>query len=580
MNYTVYKDTGQDALTQLLVNRGIALEDVPHYLNVSEEDLIDPALLKNIDWGANLLLEHIKQKDLIYIKVDDDCDGFTSAAILVDYIIRAFGRENVNLIYDFYEGKTHGLAMGKIPEEAKLVIVPDAAFSSEDVYEDLIHRGVDILQIDHHPTAMPYEEVCFINPHFDDYPNKKLSGAGLVWKFCCYLDSVLGVDYAEEFLDLAATGIVADMIDLRSFETRYIVQQGLKKLRAPFFFEYAEKIEDRTPIFIAFRIAPLINAVARCGTPREKKQVFRSLLECDRNETQEIETSDNLCRNPDEKDLLSSIPKRGFKVAETVYRQQSNKKRKAIPLLEKRIVDGQMLNNQVLLFALEPNEIDRNIAGLCANAIVNKYMKPTIILTKQENGTYAGSARNVSKTDFEDFRKFIDDSGFAEYAEGHGAAFGVCFAEENLKPFVEYANEQLKDYRFEPCYFIDKVFEYPHLDEKFIKDLADREDLYGQGIDAPLIMIKNYKAMHTNVEILSKDKHPTLKFTFPNGIKTTVMKFGSSLKEYRELQADKSQITTLNIIGSCATNNFLGKTNYQLITKAYEIVDEKNDWYF
>ena len=42
-------------------------------------------------------------------------------------------------------------------------------------------------------------------------------------------------NYADLFLDLASLGNIADMMDLRDFETKHIVQKGLAQIRNPFF---------------------------------------------------------------------------------------------------------------------------------------------------------------------------------------------------------------------------------------------------------------------------------------------------------------------------------------------------------
>ena len=51
-------------------------------------------------------------------------------------------------------------------------------------------------------------------------------------------------------------------------------------------------------------------------------------------------------------------------------------------LLEKKIKEENLLNHKVLLFLLEPGQIDRNIAGLVANKLMAKYQRPVCVLTK------------------------------------------------------------------------------------------------------------------------------------------------------------------------------------------------------
>ena len=55
------------AVEQVFANRGIAPEDLEHYLNVSEKDLIDPASIKNMKEGAKLLITHIANNDKAFV---------------------------------------------------------------------------------------------------------------------------------------------------------------------------------------------------------------------------------------------------------------------------------------------------------------------------------------------------------------------------------------------------------------------------------------------------------------------------------------------------------------------------------
>ena len=92
-----------------------------------------------------------------------------------------------------------------------------------------------MLVIDHHEADIISENACIINNQLCDYPTKSLSGVGMVYKFCSYIDSLLDVDYADQFLDLVALGMVADMMDLRDYETKHLITRGLENIRNPYF---------------------------------------------------------------------------------------------------------------------------------------------------------------------------------------------------------------------------------------------------------------------------------------------------------------------------------------------------------
>jgi single-stranded-DNA-specific exonuclease len=84
-----------------------------------------------------------------------------------------------------------------VPEDIKLVIAPDSSSNDYDVHAELAARGIDVLVIDHHEADRVSEHACIINNQLCDYPTKSLSGVGMVYKFCSYIDRLLNVDYAD-----------------------------------------------------------------------------------------------------------------------------------------------------------------------------------------------------------------------------------------------------------------------------------------------------------------------------------------------------------------------------------------------
>jgi single-stranded-DNA-specific exonuclease len=119
-----------------------------------------------------------------------------------------------------------------------------------------------------------------------DYPTKSLSGVGIVYKFCSYIDSLLGKNYADDYLDLVSLGLIADVMDTRDFETQYFIQEGLKNVRNPLMKELmgrdAMHFKDgETPLMnsVAWYVAPLINSITRVGSTEDKYIVFEGMLD-------------------------------------------------------------------------------------------------------------------------------------------------------------------------------------------------------------------------------------------------------------------------------------------------------------
>jgi single-stranded-DNA-specific exonuclease len=116
------------AVERVLTNRGIPLNQIEHYLHTTDDDILDPTLISNITDGARMLIKHIAQKDKVLIQVDSDCDGFTSSAVLINYLnclFPAFVQNNI--LYRIHTGKQHGLIPKTVEDNIKLVILPDAS---------------------------------------------------------------------------------------------------------------------------------------------------------------------------------------------------------------------------------------------------------------------------------------------------------------------------------------------------------------------------------------------------------------------------------------------------------------------
>ena len=216
----------------------------------------------NIEQGAKMLIRHISQEDKIFIQIDSDADGYTSSSLLINYLNSLFpGYVQNNISYRVHEGKQHGLILETIPEDVKLVIAPDASSNDYEVHQKLRERGIDVLVIDHHEAEKISEYACIINNQLCDYPTKSLSGVGMVYKFCSYIDSLLNIDNANQFIDLVALGLIADVMLMKDFETKHLVNLGLKQITNPFFRGMTIKNEyslggNITPCGVAFYIAP------------------------------------------------------------------------------------------------------------------------------------------------------------------------------------------------------------------------------------------------------------------------------------------------------------------------------------
>ena len=403
-----------------------------------------------------MLMEHICAGNKILIQIDSDCDGYTSAATLINYLNCLFpGVVQNNVAYRIHNGKEHGIILDTIPEDVKLVIAPDSSSNDYEVHEQLANKGVDVLVIDHHEADKVSEHACIINNQLCNYPTKSLSGVGMVYKFCSYMDMLLGVNNADQFLDLVSLGMIADMMDLRDFETKHLIQKGLKQIRNPYFKAMVAKNEFSlrdgiTPIGVAFYVAPYVNATIRMGTQAEKILLFESMLDFKGYEI--IPSTKRGCKGQTETRVEQAC-----RNCTNIKNRQTKSRDAALETIEKIIEEKDLLKNKILVVKLEKMSIDRNLTGLIANQLMAKYQRPVLLLNKTEEG-WEGSGRGYDKSKFDNLREFLNYSGLVMYAEGHANALGVGITDENFSDFIDYSNKELANFDFNPCYRVDFIF--------------------------------------------------------------------------------------------------------------------------
>ena len=527
-------DRDYTAVERIFMNRGMSPEKVQHYLEVNEKDLLNPELLNHMKDGAKILMQHIAANDKIFVLIDVDCDGMTSSAALINYLNMLFPAYTQSKIkYYMNEGKIHGIRADTVPDDIKLVICPDSSSNNYEDHKILRDRGCDILVLDHHLAERESADAIIINNQMCDYPNKTLSGVGIVFKFCQYLDSLLGTKYAKEILDLTAVGIIADMMDLRNFETRYIVNQGLSHFRNPFLKELAEhndysisKAGGLSPFAVGWYIAPQINAVVRSGTNTERMIVFKSMLEF--NSYDQVPSTKRLCKGQYEALVTQAV-----RTCVNIKNRQTKIRDSVYATIDKIIKDKELLNNKIIAVKLDKNnEIDRNLAGLVANEFVATYNHPILILSEVDTDgeiRWEGSGRGTNSIDFNDFKGFLDNSGFINWAEGHSNAFGASISDQNFDNFIEYSNKELSSCDFRNIYLVDLIFDFFNFKAFDIISIAELNKIWGQGLEKPLIAIEHIEVTEDNLTLMSPNKSPTLKIKLPNGVELIKFKFSLDL---------------------------------------------------
>lgn len=410
------------AIEQVLTNRGFQRQDIQHYLNVTEDDNLSSSLLANIDSAAKMLMKHISDPNsVIALIVDSDFDGYSSSALMLNYIHARWPSAIDKITYILHDKKIHGIEVDKLPENTTLVLVPDASSNEYSIHQELAEKGIDILILDHHHADTVSEYACVVNNQLCDYPTKSLCGCGIVYKLCQYIDELLGEQgFSDQWLDIVATSLIGDMMDMRDFETHYLTQKGLASFRNPFIAGMADKNaysmgNTITPHGVAFYIVPLVNAITRVGTIEEKTILFESMLEW---KAYNLVPSTKRGHKPGDKETVLA---QCLRVCTNVKNKQTRMQDAAVEFIEKKIEKENLLDHQILLIQLDEASFDRGITGLIANKIMAKYQRPTLLTVKSEQDgqiVWSGSGRGPGRCELEDFRGFCEQSGLVKMAQG------------------------------------------------------------------------------------------------------------------------------------------------------------------
>ena len=571
-----------DIKSLVLANRNIPLNDMEHYLHTTDEDICSPDLFgQAIEDAAGIVECAYEARSRVDVVVDADCDGYTSAALFMNYCYcmdEEWTKNNIH--YFLHEGKQHGLLdydMSRIDKFGiNIVVCPDSSSNDYEQHQALFNKGVTVLVMDHHEAPKLSKYATVVNNQLSDYPNKHLSGVGVTWQVCRKIDKERNTDYANQFLDLVALGNTADMMSMTSIETKHLIIKGFKEsnLRNPFIYKMRKKNEysigeKLTPIGAAFYIAPFVNAMVRSGTQEEKDIVFRSMLTAYAFE--EVPST----KRGHKLGEMETIADQAVRVATNVKARQTKAQDKGMDLVKNRIEANDMLDNKVLVFTLNSGEVDKNIAGLIANKIMASYQRPVCMLMRTKiDGVeyYQGSARGCDKVGVLNFKDICEDFPDVNYAIGHQGAFGLSLPSDKLDDFIEYTNKQLQDMESEAKYYVDKIYDGTELQMvQDIADIATLEDIWGKDVDEPLVAIMNLRITSDMVEIYEK-KTNTLKITLPNGV--NIMKFFATDEDCDLFKYENKGFITVNIVGKCNLNEWNGYYTSQVFCEEYEIINK------
>ena len=533
-------------LCKLMVNRDIIDENIINsYINPVYKYLHSPKTMKDVVIAVDIIKRKIQENKKIRIIGDYDVDGIISVFILYTALKKCGANVDYEIpdrIKDGY-GINENIVKVAYDEGVDTIITCDNGISAIDQIQYAKDLGLTVIVTDHHDvpfieedgvrTFLSSQADAIINPKQIEceYKFKSICGAGVAFKLMEALYEEIGMDKEEcyKLIEFVAIATVCDVVDLID-ENRIFVKNGLEMLNNSKniginALKKACGLEDKeiTAYHLGFVIGPCLNASGRLDSAKKGLELL--LMEDD-------EEAKNLAQEiVDLNDARKNMTKEGVD--------------RAI-----NIIDSTDINNDKILVVYIP-DIHESLAGIVAGRVKEKYNKPTIILTKSEEGV-KGSARSIEEYNM--FEGLLACKELLDKFGGHPMAAGLSLQEDKVDELRIALNNkcELTDEDLTRKIMIDSSLPLEYLNLHLIEELNVLEP-FGKGNSKPVFGVRDAKI--TRAMLLGKDKNVLkLKLLTNNNITIDAMIF-NDLENFESKIIEKYGNEELDNLYNKSNNN-------------------------
>lgn len=518
-------------LEDILKLKGI--KDIDSFLNPTIKNTESELLFDNIEEARDVFVNHVENKSIIDLLVDCDVDGFTSASNIYQYTKQI--NPNIEIRCFIHKGKAHGLSEFvdvMCEDDSKLVIIPDAGSGDSKECEKLIKSGKDVIILDHHSIDASDNPAIVVNNQLSNkVTDKAMTGVGITYKFTKLLDEYYGVNYADDYLDLVALGMIGDRADAVNLQTRYLILKGLEQIRNKVNKNKLISILVDAQMYsmnnkitingIGFYVCPLMNSMIRLGEYEDKCYMFEALYNSDK----------MLDRKVRGKGVVNmTIQEYVLKACQSSNRKQKKITENSAAALSEEIKQFN-LNKLPILVCNAKDNVDSNSTGLIANRLADQYQRPCLLM-RRKGDVCRGSGRGSDKCEILNFNQWCKNTGLFNKVEGHPNAFGCEIYFENTNKLFSLLSTMRKI--DEPTYHVYNVYEANQIHDQIIKNVAKWDGIWGNTVSEPIFLIKNVPCNKYNLYLLGA-KQNKIEFVYHN-IKFVKQTRGSSLASlYKEI---------------------------------------------
>lgn len=547
-------------LEDILKLKGI--KDIDSFLNPTIKNTESELLFDDIEKARDVFVKHINNKDVIDLLVDCDVDGFTSASDIYQYIKRL--NPNIEIRCFIHKGKIHGLSEfvdSMCEDNSKLVIIPDAGSGDSKECEKLITSGKDVIILDHHNIDASNNPAIVVNNQLSNrITDKAMTGVGITYKFTKLLDKYYGVNYADDYLDLVALGMIGDRADTINLQTRYLILKGLEQIRnetnknkliSVLVDAQMYSMNNKITINgIGFYVCPLMNSMIRLGEYEDKCYMFEALCNSDK----------MIDRKVRGKGMVNmTIQEYVLKACQSSNRKQKKITEESAAVLSEEIKKFNM-DKLPILVCNARDDVDSNSIGLIANRLADQYQRPCLLM-RRKGDICKGSGRGSDKCEILDFNRWCKDTGLFNKVEGHPGAFGCEIDFDNTNKLFSLLSTMRKI--DEPTYHVYNVYDSNQIHDQIIKNVAKYDYVWGNTVSEPIFLIKNIPCNKYNLYLLGS-KQNKIEFTYHN-IKFVKQTKGSSLASlYKEIISIGDNFE-FDIVGRFSIDYKSGKASQVLV---------------
>ena len=534
--------------------RGIRnIEDAEGFFGLSEPLPSDPFDFPDMYKAVKRIKTALDNFERIAVYGDYDADGVTATALLYSYL----EMQGADVVFAVPNRHTEGYGLSYSAIDnisrmgAKLIITVDNGISAVEEAEYIRQLEMDLIVTDHHlPSDVIPDAVAVVDPHREDciLDFRDYAGVGVAYKLICALEGEEN-EVTESFLDLVTIGTVADVMPLKG-ENRSIVRRGTQLIndsdRAGIqALTEVAGLEGKTikSGTVAFGIAPRINAAGRIGTA---DRAIRLLLTDDYDEATVLANEineDNASRQQTELEIINQ--------ATAII--EANPEWKYDRVL---VVSGKNWHDGVI--------------GIVASRLVEKYGKPTIVITENDDNTAKGSGRSIEGFSLYDALCFCSD--VLDHYGGHTLAAGLGIDSDKIDLFRSEINRYADTQEaFYPVQNIDFKIN-PSCVNTELLDVIESLEPFGAGNPQPVFGL--YNMLLTDITPIGSGKH--LRLTFRRG-ETTL-----SAVLFRMTQLDFPYIAgdVLDVAATFEPNEYLGQIRLNILVRNLKLHDMEDETLF